>query len=185
MLCAPSPLRVTIDCDSKERYAGTRSKTAELFHHKSQFDVNSFCDMIHKIIPKAVKDGKFIVESAEDQVGYSDTQTLRAVAPPQTFIPTLGFSKLKAPKLSVPKIKVPKLGIPSHNPLKPPSVGSAMSFPTFKNIVEEETSAERMEKFKKGVQKMLHVVKVLGQIDQYLSERTRIVVDKLSKTFAD
>lgn len=57
--------------------------------------------------------------------------------------------------------------------------------PSFRDNVAEESSAERMEKFKKGVQKMLHVVKVLGQVDHYLTERTRIVVDKLSKTFAD
>lgn len=58
---------------------------------------------------------------------------------------------------------------------------------TFSSImrVGEDSSAERMERFKKGIQKMLHVVKVMGQIDQYLSERTRIIVDKLTKTFAE
>lgn len=157
----------------------------ELFD-SSRFDVNSFCSMINRAIPKAVEDGRFVlVEPGQDQIGYGDSQTPVAISPPQGFVPKLGLHRLKSPRLGIPKMSVPKLK-PSSRGTKPaPTLGAPMSFATFRSNPDEESSAERMEKFKKGVQKLLHVVKVLGQIDQYLSERTRILVDKLSKTFSD
>lgn len=118
-----------------------------------------------------------------DQTGFSDTQVPKSVAPPEGFIPKLALPRFKTPKLKIPKIKVPVLRGQDEYPA--PRIGRPMSFASLRSSSEDETSAERMEVFKKGVQKMLHVVKVLGQIDQYLSERTRIVIDKLSKTFAD
>ncbi|CAH2051830.1 unnamed protein product, partial [Iphiclides podalirius] len=184
--CAPPPLRLTIDCGSEEEdYLPIVRSSDELFD-SSRFDVNSFCSMINRAIPKAVEDGRFVlVEPGRDQIGYGDSQVPVAVSPPKGFVPRLGLHRLKSPKLGIPKISVPKL-MPSTRGSKPaPSIGAPMSFVPFKHRAVEESSAERMEKFKKGVQKLLHVVKVLGQIDHYLSERSRILVDKLSKTFSD
>ncbi|XP_068623860.1 uncharacterized protein [Battus philenor] len=184
--CAPLPLRLTIDCGSNEEdyQPMFRSSSTELLG-TSYFDVDSFCAMIQRAIPKAVIDGRFVpVEPEYDQSVYADSQAPLAIAPPKGFVPRLGLHKLKTPKLGIPKITVPKLK-PLHKPSKAPLVGSPMAIASFKVNVDEETSAEKMEKFKKGVQKLLHVVKVLGQIDRYLSDRTRIVVDKLSKTFSD
>ncbi|XP_050353093.1 uncharacterized protein LOC126775302 [Nymphalis io] len=186
MTCAPPPLRVTIDCGSDEDPAQySNSRSAELFRSNSHFDVDSFCNFIHNAIPQVVKDGKFVVEPDLDQEGLSDSLAPVAVAPPSGFIPKLVFPKLRPPRLRTPTlntVNVPKLR-PFHGTLKPPKIGSPMSFPSFR--YEEQSSAERLEKFKKGVQKMLHFVKVLGKIDQYISERTRIVIDKLTKTFLD
>lgn len=147
----------------------------------SRFNVNSFCNLIHNAIPDAVKDGRFIID--DDQTGFSDTQVSKSVAPPAGLIPKFSHPRFKTPKLKVPKIKVPVLK--TQDEYSAPKIGRPMSFSSLRSSFEDESSAERMEVFKKGVQKMLHVVKVLGQIDQYLSERTRIVIDKLSKTFAD
>ncbi|CAH0713946.1 unnamed protein product, partial [Brenthis ino] len=181
---APPPLRVTIDCGSDEDPAQIqhRSRSSELLKSNSRFDVNSFCNLIHRAIPQAVKDGQFIIEPDFDQDGQGDTTAPVAVAPPSSFIPKL-LPKLKPPRLRVPGLNVPKLKPSIHSSFRAPKVGSPMPFPRLR--YEEESSAERMEKFKKGVQHMLHFVKVLGKIDQYISERTRIVVDKLARTFAD
>lgn len=120
-----------------------------------------------------------------DQTGYSDTLVPMSAPPPEGFIPKFSLPKFRVPKLRVPKINVPTLRAQEYSPFSVPKVGSSMYFSPLRSSTEEESSAERTEKFKKGVQKMLHVVKVLGQLDQYLSERTRILIDKLSKTFAD
>lgn len=89
--------------------------------------------------------------------------------------------RFKLPRLKIPKISVPNLKSPSILPRHAaPTVGDSMIYSIDK--LTEESSAEKIEKFKKGIQKMLHVVKVIGQIDQYLSERARIVIDKVSKT---
>lgn len=163
------------------RYGSYRSPE---YNKNAGLDVNSFCSLLHNAIPKAVQDGKFLLLDPDpDLDGYSDTQVPIAIAPPRGFIPTLQLPTLKVPKLKIPQLKIPKLqaSVGSH---KAPRVGSSM---TFKSVIvpEEDSSAEKMEKLKKGVQKMLHFVKVLGQIDHYLSERIRIVVDKVSKTFAE
>ncbi|CAH2093767.1 unnamed protein product [Euphydryas editha] len=182
MTCAPPPLRVTIDCGSSEEEQMSNSRSSELFRSNPRFDVDSFCNLIHNAIPQVVEDGKFVVESDLDQEGFSDTMAPVAVAPPSGFIPKLPFPKLKPPRLRMPKLNVPKLK-PYHGSLKPPKIGSPMSFSNLR--FTEESSAEKLEKFKKGVQKMLYFVKVLSKIDQYVSERTRIIVDQLSRTFAD
>ncbi|XP_063628640.1 uncharacterized protein LOC134800094 [Cydia splendana] len=186
---APSPLRVTINCglhesDSSILHSISRSKLAQ---NKGTFDVNSFCDLIHNAIPKAVQDGRFIVADQDDmdQEGYGDTQSPIAIAPPKGYIPKLGLSRINRPKLRIPAIKVPRLDLALNKPIKPPVLGSPMIFKTYRDSYEEPTSAEKMEQFKKGVQKMLHFVKILGQVDQYLTERTKIVIEKLSKTFAE
>ncbi|XP_039751894.1 uncharacterized protein LOC120627857 isoform X2 [Pararge aegeria] len=183
--CIPSPLRLTIDCRSEEDLLHVpKSRSAELSRSfsSSRFDINSFCNLIHRAIPEAIKDGKFVTLPEADQVGHSDTVAAVAVAPPRGFIPP-GLPKLRPSRLGTPRIDVPKLRPILHG-LKAPRIGPTMSFRQSR-YEDEESSAERMEKFKKGVQKMLHVVKVIGKIDQYLSERTRIVVDKLTKTFSD
>ncbi|CAK1590490.1 unnamed protein product [Parnassius mnemosyne] len=186
--CAPPPLRLTIDCGSNEEgyLPMGRASSSDSFD-TSNFDVDSFCSMIHRAIPKAVKNGRFVlIEPDYDQAGYADSQIPVAMSPPKGFVPRLGSHRLKVPKLKIPKISVPKLKPSLREPISAPSVGAPMSFSLFKQDNDKEaSSAERMEMFKKGVQKMLHVVKVLGQIDQYLSERTRILVDKLAKTFSD
>ena len=151
------------------------------YNRNSRLDVDSFCSLIHNAFPKAVQDGKFILIEPDDQMGYSDTQVPISIAPPAGFLPSI--PKLKIPKLRIPSLNVPKLK-EYHGPFTPPRIGSPMTSTAVMRI-GEESSAERMEQFKKGVQKMLHFVKVLGQIDQYLSERTRIIVDKLTKTFAE
>lgn len=156
-------------------------KSANLF--KNGFDVESFCTLIHSAIPKAVEDGKF-VEPGTDQFGYSDTQVPIAVAPPEGFVPTLKFPKSRLSKLKIPVMKVPKLRPYTEKRFRTPSIETYVPFTTLKDT-EEESSAEKVEKFKKGLQKLLHIVKVLGQVDQYISERTRILVDKLSKTLAE
>ncbi|CAG5024553.1 unnamed protein product [Parnassius apollo] len=129
----------------------------------SNFDVDSFCSMIHRAIPKAVKDGRFVlIEPEYDQAVYADSQVPVAMSPPRGFVPRLATHGLKAPKLRIPKISVPKLKPSLRVPISAPSVGAPMSFTVFKQgNAEEESSAERMEMFKKGVQKMLHVVKKL------------------------
>lgn len=163
----------------------SRSRSAELLRSNSRHDVNSFCNLIQRAIPQAVKDGQFIIEPDHDLDSHSDSIAPVAVAPPSSFIPKL-LPKIKPPRLSMPGLNVPKLKPSFHNSLRAPKIGSPMSFHRFPKLrYEEDSSAERMEKFKKGVQNMLHFVKVLGRIDQYISERTRIVVDKLTKTFAD
>ncbi|XP_075984105.1 uncharacterized protein LOC142981854 [Anticarsia gemmatalis] len=177
------PLRLTIDC-SDERISPYNSFRSSDQNRNAGLNVESFCSLIHNAIPKAVQDGKFIlIEPDSDQEGFSDTQVPISIPPPKGFISSLGLSKLKIPKLRVPKLNVPTLQA-RVGPRKPPRIESTMRFaPSM--IPEEDSSAERMEKLKKGVKKMLHFVKVLGQIDQYLSERIRIVVDKVSKTFAE
>lgn len=153
------------------------------YGRRPRVNLNSFCNLIHNAIPKAVENGKFIlIDEDLDQDGFSDTQVPTAVAPPTGFIPMLGLKKLKGPRLRVPNLNVPKLQ--ARGGQKAPRVGSSINITPFV-INEEHSSAEDMEKFKKGVQKMLHFVKVLGKIDQYLSERIRIVVDKLAKTFVE
>ncbi|XP_045769947.1 uncharacterized protein LOC123870646 [Maniola jurtina] len=181
--CVPPPLRVTIDCSSGEdsQYL-PKYRSAEFSRSNSRFDINSFCDLIHRAIPEAVKNGKFVTGQEDDQVGHSDTVAPVMAAPPRGFIPP-GFPKLRPSRLGTPKLDVPKLRPMLHG-LKAPKIGPAKSFRRLR-YEEEESSAERMARFKKGVQKMLQVVKVIGKIDQYLSERTRIIVDKLTKTFAD
>lgn len=164
--------------ESYSRSPGLRRKS----NTNSRFDVKSFCSLIDNAIPDAVKDGRFVDVDNMDQTGFSDTQVPLSVAPPQGFIPKLQ-TRFMTPKLKVPKVKVPVLR--SQDEYSAPRIGRPMSFSSLRSTPEDKTSAERTEAFKRGVQKMLHVVKVLGQIDQYISERTRIVVDKLSKTFAD
>ncbi|XP_063541244.1 uncharacterized protein LOC134750082 isoform X2 [Cydia strobilella] len=185
---APSPLRVTINCGSHESDSSILRSISRTAHkNKGTFDVNSFCDLIHNAIPKAVQDGRFVVADQDDmdQEGYGDTQSPIAIAPPKGYIPKLGMSRINKPKLRIPAIKVPRLHVALHKPIKPPVLGSSMIFKTYRDSYEEPTSAEKMEQFKKGVQKMLHFVKILGQVDQYLTERTKIVIEKLSKTFAE
>ncbi|CAH4027914.1 uncharacterized protein LOC123709930 [Pieris brassicae] len=181
--CAPSPLQMTIECGSDENRSSAKSKSAELSNGNTDHDMDSFCNLIQKAIPKAIEDGKFIIEPNTDNDLIVDSNNIisSAVSPPSGFIPR--FSK---PKIS--KLKIPRLNSPRLKPLaigKAPKVGAPMKLTMLRKVLDEETSAERMERFKNGVQKMLHVVKVLGQIDQYLSERTRIVIDKLSKTFME
>ncbi|VVC90464.1 unnamed protein product [Leptidea sinapis] len=144
---------------------------------------DSFCNLINNAVPKAVKDGKFVLDTNDDQIGYSNAPVNEAVAPPSGFIPKLQFPKLKKPKLGVPKMSIPKLK--PRGPIKAPRVGVAMPFAAMRKAIDEESSAERMERFKKGVQRMLRFVKVLEQFDEYISERTRIIIDKLSKTLAE
>ncbi|CAB3219830.1 unnamed protein product [Arctia plantaginis] len=178
------PLRLTIDCsDERETPFGSLLRSSD-YSRRPRVDIDSFCNLIHNAIPKAVENGKFIlIDEDLDQDGFSDTQVPMAIAPPTGFIPMLGLKKLKGPRLQVPQLNVPKLH--AHAGLhKAPRVGSSINI-TPLVINEEQSSAENMEKLKKGVQKMLHFVKVLGKIDQYLSERIRIVVDKVSKTFAE
>ncbi|XP_013141719.1 PREDICTED: uncharacterized protein LOC106105810 [Papilio polytes] len=185
--CAPPPMRLTIDCSSDEEsfFPMVSSSSAENFD-SSHFDVDSFCAMIQRAIPKAVENGRFLPTPQDyDMTGYADSQAPVAITPPKGFIPNFGLNKLKISKLGIPKINVPKLKPITHKLGSAPSIGTPMKFKSLKVKIQEESSAERMEKFKKGVHKLLHVVKVLGQIDQYLSDRTRIVVDKLSKTFGD
>ncbi|XP_028159027.1 uncharacterized protein LOC114351878 [Ostrinia furnacalis] len=179
----PPPVRLTIDCGSEEKdslldgFRPFKQRSAS-----GNLDINSFCNMIQRAIPKAIKDGRFVpVDEDDDQDGLGNALTPISVAPPNGFIPN--FPKLKTPRLKIPRINVPTLGVPERT-FSAPRVGSPMSFSKYREP-EEETSAEKMEKFKKGVQKMLHVVKVLGKIDHYLSERTRIIIEKLSKTFAE
>ncbi|CAG9791621.1 unnamed protein product [Diatraea saccharalis] len=184
---APPPMRVTIDCPSDKKGTPTSrfSPKVKADNINGEFNVGSLCNLINSAIPKAVEDGRFILleDRYDDQDGFGDTLLPISAAPPAGFIPKL--QKIKPPRLRIPKLKVPPLGLfpGTKGPRLPPKLGTGTIFTP--RAVEEETSAERMEKFKKGVQKMLHIVKVLGQIDQYISERTRIIVDKLSKTFAD
>lgn len=161
---------------------GSAFRSSE-YDRNSRFNVDSFCNLIHNAFPKAVQDGRFILIEPDDQAGYSDTHVPMTIAPPTDFIQRLGIPKLKVPKLRIPSLTVPNLK-EQPGPYNPPRIGSPS---IVSSIMKpgEVSSAERMEKFKKGVQKMLHVVKVLGQIDQYLSERMRIIVDKLTKTFAE
>ncbi|XP_026760159.2 uncharacterized protein LOC113519297 [Galleria mellonella] len=188
----PPPVRLTIDCGSKEKGSllglNLKSKSytkGYLDSRRDSLDVDSFCDLIHGAIPDAIRDGKIVLEDSEsDQDSFENTHVPISLPPPKGFIPDIPLPKFKVPKLGIPKFKVPNLRTTLDGPLSPPKVGSAMLFTRPKDY-EEESSAERLEKFRKGVQKMLHVVKVLGEIDQYISERTRIVVDKLSKTFAE
>ncbi|XP_047511823.1 uncharacterized protein LOC125054141 [Pieris napi] len=179
--CAPSPLQMKIECGSDENRSPAKSKSGELSGN-TDLDMDSFCNLIQKAIPKAIEDGKFIIEPNTDDLTVDSNNIISsAVSPPSGFIPR--FSK---PKVS--KLKIPRLNSPRLKPLeigKAPKVGAPMKLSMLRKVLDEETSAERMERFKNGVQKMLHVVKVLGQIDQYLSERTRIVIDKLSKTFME
>ncbi|KAJ2942972.1 hypothetical protein O0L34_g15162 [Tuta absoluta] len=180
---AAPPLKLTIDCGSQEsdhpRQPSYRTKSA---NSPNQVDVDSICTILHRALPKSVNDGKFIlIGESTDQSHASNDLT------PITITPQRGFKK---PRIKVPNFKdfkVPRLKPPSSTrKLFAPRVGAPMLFPSLRARQREETSsAERMEVFKKGVHKMLHVVKVLGQIDQYLSERTRSVIDILSKTFAE
>ncbi|XP_059053447.1 uncharacterized protein LOC131847804 [Achroia grisella] len=185
---APPPVRLTIDCGSKEKDSllGFNLKPKSFTNnYRDSLDVDSFCNFIHRSIPKAIRDGKVVlVDPDSDQDSFGNTHVPISLPPPQGFIPDIPLPKFKVPKLSIPKITVPNLRNILDGPMSPPTVGATNLF-SRANDYEEESSAERMEKFKKGVQKMLHVVKVLGQIDNYISERTRIVVDKLSKTFSD
>ncbi|CAK1541510.1 unnamed protein product [Leptosia nina] len=176
---APSPLQVAIGCGSDEK-----SRSSEILNDNSNSDIDSFCDLINNVVPKGIKDGKFVLpesRSDEDLIGNSNAPIGAALAPPSGFIPK--FSSKPKIRLKTPKINTPKL-IPHAN-IRAPKLSAPMSFPSLRKVLHEDSSAERMERFKSGVQKMLHVVKVLGQIDQYLSERTRIVIDKLSRTFMD
>ncbi|XP_049879662.1 uncharacterized protein LOC126376380 [Pectinophora gossypiella] len=156
----------------------------------SRTEEQTLCSVIQNILPKSANDGKFVLIGPDDQASATDNHIPISIPPPKGFYPKLD-PRLKIPKLKVPKIKVPKFKVPtlkSVGSASAPRLGAPMNFPSlYKARVrdEEESSAERMEKFKKGVQKMLHVVKVLGQIDQYLSERTRIIVDILSKTITE
>ncbi|XP_026333118.1 uncharacterized protein LOC113240111 [Hyposmocoma kahamanoa] len=180
---APPPLKLAIDC-SKGSDAPYNSIYKPRSHQNSnnQYRSDSFCSLIHNSIPEAVKDGKFLLIRDPDQSSFGNEPISISVLPPKGFIPKFG-PKFKIPKVRVPKLKVPRLKT-FEGPLAP-RVGSPMRFGSQRDSADEESSAERMERFKKGVQKMLHVVKVLGQIDQYLSERTRIIVDKLAKTFSE
>ncbi|KAJ8713075.1 hypothetical protein PYW08_008379 [Mythimna loreyi] len=176
---APPPLRLTIDC-SDERVPHGSSYRSSDYTRSSRLDVDSFCSLIHNAFPKTVRDGKFILIEPDDQMGHSDTLAPISIAPPPGFTQTI-------PKLKIPKLRIPSLNVPmlKEHPgsFKPPRIGSPMTTAVMK--IGDESSAEKMEKFKKGVQKMLHVVKVLGQIDRYLSERMRIIVDNLTKTLAE
>jgi hypothetical protein len=149
---------------------------------KNNFDIGSFCDLINHAIPKAVKDGRFILaeERSSDQETIGNSFVPISVPPPKGFIPSL--PTLKPPRLSIPKLNVPTLLSQKKSTLAP-KVGSPMAFPKLR--MNEESSAERIDKFKKGVQKMLHIVKVLGKVDKYISDRTRIIVDKLAKTLTE
>ncbi|CAH2986143.1 unnamed protein product [Chilo suppressalis] len=189
MICesvrAPPPMRVTIDCsaDKRDTPAVSYGPNLRAKNVHSDLDMRSFCSLINSAIPKAVEDGRFILlEDRDDQEGFGDTLFPISVAPPAGFIPKL--PNLRPPRLRIPKLKVPTLSF-HEKTLLTPKLGSFRSPKVFaaRASPDEETSAERMEKFKKGVQKLLHVVKVLSKVDQYLSERTRIIVDKLSKTF--
>ncbi|KAL0818127.1 hypothetical protein ABMA28_008653 [Loxostege sticticalis] len=178
----PPPVRLTIDCGSDERESLFDSFRPKSKAASGNTDFDSFCSLIQKAIPKAIKDGKILlINEDEDQDGLGNALVPISLAPPNGFIPK--FPKLKTPRLKIPKINVPTLAAPERT-FSAPRVGSPMIFSKLREP-EEESSAEKMEKFKKGVQKMLHVVKVLGKIDQYLSERTRIIIEKLSKTFAE
>ncbi|KAI5632209.1 hypothetical protein NE865_15080 [Phthorimaea operculella] len=159
---AAPPLKLTIDCGSQEsdypRRSSYRSKSANV---PNQVDVDSICTIIHRALPKSVNDGKFILigESTDQSHASNDIA-------PVTILPPKGF---KQPRIKVPNFKVPRLKPPSTTrKLFAPRVGAPMLFPSLRARQREETSsAERMEVFKKGVHKMLHVVKVLGKIDQY------------------
>lgn len=146
----------------------------------------NFCNLIHSVLPKAIKNGRFVlIEPDEDQIVLGDTLTPVSIAPPNELFQRTGVHRFKSPKLRIPKINVPTLHPRNISPIAPRIAGleqnSKIPTPTYS---EEESSAEKLEIFKKGVQKLLQFVKVLGKIDQYLSERTRIIVDKLSKTFS-
>ncbi|CAG9559380.1 unnamed protein product [Danaus chrysippus] len=155
-------------------------RSAEFTKVNSRLDFNTICGVIHRAIPETVKDGRFIIES--DLSSSSDTIAPISSAPPSGFIPKMDLPRIKPPRLSLPSLNVPKLKH-LHGHLKTPRVGTPMLLIPWKH--DEESSAEKMERFKKGVQKMLNFVKVIGKIDKYISERTRIVIDKLSKTFAE
>ncbi|KAH9645598.1 hypothetical protein HF086_005247 [Spodoptera exigua] len=176
---APQPPRLTIDCSDERVSYGSTYRSSD-YKGNSRLDVDSFCNLIHDVFPKSIQGGKFLLIEPEDQTGYSDTQVPISVAPPPDFM----ASWLQKPQ-------IPQLRIPTFNgvrfkqrpgPFAPSRMGTSM-LPT--SVMRIDSSAERMEKFKKGVQKMLHVVKVLGKIDLYLSERMRIIVDKLTKTFGE
>ncbi|CAH1641261.1 unnamed protein product [Spodoptera littoralis] len=174
---APQPPRLTIDCSDERVSYGSKYRTSD-FKSNSHLDVNSFCNLIHNVFPKSIQGGKFLLIEPEDQIGYSDTQVPISIAPPPDFMENLR----RIPKLRIPgTFNEPRLK-EWRGPFSPPRIGPSI-LPT--SVMKVDSSAERMERFKKGVQKMLHVVRVLGQIDQYFSERMRIIVDKLTKTFGE
>ncbi|KAJ0172971.1 hypothetical protein K1T71_011147 [Dendrolimus kikuchii] len=181
----PSPIRVTIDCSDEKPSRPWVSKSRQFEQRQGNMNMNSFCNLIHSALPKAVKNGRFIlIEPDQDQTGLGDTISPIAIAPPKEFLTRTGIHRFKQPKLKIPRINVPTLRPRDMSPLAP-RIASPMYVPSSRYSEEEESSVERMEIFKKGVQKLLHFVKVLGKIDQYLSERTRIIIEKLSKTFSD
>ena len=51
-------------------------------------NVDSICSLVHAAIPKAVKDGRFVLK--EDQQGEGDEERGVFVAPPRGFLPKLG-----------------------------------------------------------------------------------------------
>uniref|UniRef100_A0A2H1V668 SFRICE_002730 n=1 Tax=Spodoptera frugiperda TaxID=7108 RepID=A0A2H1V668_SPOFR len=169
---APQPPRLTIDCADERVSYGSKYRSSD-YEGNSHLDVDSFCNLIHDVFPKSIQGGKFLLIEPEDQIGYSDTQVPISIAPPPDFMANLR----RIPKLRIPTFNGPRLE-ERPGPFSPPRM-----LPT--SVMRIDSSAERMERFKKGVQKMLHVVKVLGQIDHYFSERMRIIVDKLTKTFGE
>lgn len=164
-----------------------------MYDSDKHFDVDSFCGLLLRAIPRAIKNGKFIRLEDRDQdlIVDSDNHVPISVPAPRRFFETNPSNhkwerpRNRTPKLKIPTIDVPKLKSANVPRLAAPRIANSVIMPIYRGSHEDDSSAERMERFKKGVQRLLHVVKVLGQVDQYLSERTRIVVDKLSKTFAE
>ncbi|KAJ8711420.1 hypothetical protein PYW07_008662 [Mythimna separata] len=169
---APPPLRLTIDCSDERVSHGSAYRSSD-YTRNSRLDVDSFCSLIHNAFPKTVQDGRFILIEPEDQTGHSDTLAPISIAPPAGFIPSI-------PKLKIPKLRIPSLNVPmlKEHPgsFTPPRIGTPMTTAVMR--IGDESSAEKKEKFKKGVQKMLHV---LGHIDRYLFERMRIIFEILTK----
>ncbi|KAL4712359.1 hypothetical protein ACJJTC_001520 [Scirpophaga incertulas] len=154
-----------------------RKSTSKL--PKNRFS-QSLCDTIDHSIPKAIENGHFILEQEFDLDAEGNSLIPISVSPPNGFIPPL--PKLRSSILHVPRMKVPKLRALDKS-LNAPKVGNHI-FSKYR-ADEEESSAERMERVKSMVERMLHLVKLLDKVDRYLSDRTRIIIDKLSKTLAD
>ncbi|XP_046739142.1 uncharacterized protein LOC124407232 isoform X2 [Diprion similis] len=58
-------------------------------------------------------------------------------------------------------------------------VGSRAVFPAQK----EETELERAERVNKGFERMIQMVNILGQVDNFISDRTKNVVRKLNAMY--
>ncbi|GBP54619.1 hypothetical protein EVAR_35881_1 [Eumeta japonica] len=157
-----------------------------------------FCRAVLKTLPRPEEDGKVsgrvaFTNAVQDQQEAGTDEIIISTLPSRDFlirkiqVDNKGLPRLRTPIVKRPKIKVPKLEESLQSPeFLPATVVDERPYAKFKDrmLKDEASQTERMENFKKGLQKMLHIVKVLGEIDHYLSDRTRIVIDKILKVLS-